>query len=99
MRSVKLPDADSQAMRRIADDWKVSHRLSLGMQNAAGAIVKASDMVFSKGDFVEVSVTADIKRYWDTKEKKVAVEVQYAPQEIIRLWSARDATVRPSRSP
>ena len=50
--------------------------------------------MFNKGDFVEVSVTAESVRYWDSNQKIVGAEVQYAPQEIVRLWSARDANVR-----
>ena len=77
----------------IQHDWKVVHRISLGMQLPDGNIGTASELVFNKGDFVEVSVIADIVRYWDSKQKKVAVEIQYAPQEVIRLWAARDANV------
>ena len=94
MKSVRLSYADRQAIRTIQHDWTVAHRLSLGMQLPDGKIGKASELVFNKGDFVEVSVTAEIVRYWDSKQKRVGAEVQYAPQEIVRLWSARDANVR-----
>lgn len=92
-QNVALPDSDRQAIRGIQQDWRVDHRLSLGMQKPNGDVRRASDFVFTKGDFVEVSVFVDILSFWDSKSKQRRVDIQYAPQEIIRLWSNREARV------
>ena len=62
------------------------------MQRPNGTVKRATELVFKKGDFVEVLVFADILAY--SKDNKPVVEIQYAPQEVVRLWSAIDANVR-----
>lgn len=90
---VALNEADRSAVEPIQHEWQVGHRLSLGMQRPNGQVRRASEFVFAKGDFVEVAVFADILSYWDPKSRQRRVDIQYAPQELIRLWSAREARV------
>lgn len=97
LTSVSLPAQDKAAMSAIEHDWRVGHRLSLGMQRDDGSICRAKEIVFAKGDFVEVSVYADIVVFVDTKTKTKRIDVQFAPQEMIKLWSAKDARVREHR--
>ena len=61
------------------------------MQRTDGTVKRANEFVFKKGDFVEVLVYADILAY--SKDSKPFVDIQYAPQEVVRLWSAADANV------
>ena len=61
------------------------------MQRPDGSVKRATELVFKKGDFVEVLVYADILAY--SKDSKPFVDIQYAPQEVVRLWSAADANV------
>lgn len=88
---VSLPEADEHATANIRHDWKVTHRLSLGMQRPDGTVKRATELIFRKGDFVEVLVFADIVVY--PKDGEHTVDIQYAPQEIIRLWTAAGAKV------
>ena len=80
-------------MRPIQHEWQVNHRLALGSQRVDGSVRRAKEFVFGRGDFVEVAAYADIVSYWDTKSRSRKADIQYAPHEIIRLWSAADARV------
>lgn len=91
VQGVPLSDADQASVHDIRHDWKVAHRLSLAMQRPDGSVKRATELVFKKGDFVEVLVYADILAY--SKDSKPFVDIQYAPQEVVRLWSAADANV------
>ncbi|EPS93515.1 hypothetical protein FOMPIDRAFT_1055924 [Fomitopsis schrenkii] len=52
------------------------------MQRPDGNVKRATELIFRKGDFVEVLVFADIVVY--PKDGVHAVDIQYAPQEIVR---------------
>ncbi|TFY60993.1 hypothetical protein EVJ58_g4792 [Rhodofomes roseus] len=92
---IPLSASDQDAVKAVQGQWRVSHHLSLGTQRRDGQIYGgAKDIIFAKGDFVEVAVFVDVVSYWDTKSRQRKVDIQYAPQEIIKLWSAKDAKVR-----
>ena len=47
--------------------------------------------MFRKSDFVEVLVFTDIVTY--ANSGKPVLDIQYAPTEVMRLWSATEAKV------
>ena len=87
--NVDLPLADREAVQVVKHDWRVAHRLSLWLQADGGNLKPAADFMFGRGDFVEVTVFADIVSYWDTKAGKARAEIQYAPEQVVRLRTAK----------
>ena len=66
--------------------------ISLFSSLSALAIVSPNDIVlFRKGDFVGVRVFADIVTY--AKSGEPVLVIQYAPTEVVRLWSTTEAKV------
>ena len=94
---VSLPDTDEAAIHDLRHDWKVDHHLSLAMQQADGSVRWATELVFRKGNFVEVLVFADIVAY--NKDNCHVVDIQHTPQEVVCLWSTMDAKVHLSYWP
>lgn len=92
--AVTLPDADEETVQKVKHDWKVTHRLSLGVQRNNGRVGRATEVIFKKGDFVEVLVYADVVTYINAEDGKLHADIQYAPQELIRLRPAAEARVR-----
>lgn len=62
-----------------------------GMQRKGGSVKRASE-ILNKGDFVEAAAFVDTV-VWGDEEEKTRVDIQHAPEEMIRLWSAREAKV------
>ncbi|KAI0708644.1 hypothetical protein C8Q76DRAFT_626958 [Earliella scabrosa] len=77
--------------RKIASKWRIDHVVRTGMRRANGQNVLIAHEAIQPGDFVEVSVALDI-RVMRTKTARTTV-IQFAPQEVVRLWSAADIQV------
>lgn len=65
-----------------------------GMQRKDGSVKRASE-ILNKCDFVEAAAFVDIVVGGD-EEEKTRVDIQHAPEEMIRLWSARGKGMYPS---
>ncbi|KAH9829288.1 uncharacterized protein C8Q71DRAFT_863351 [Rhodofomes roseus] len=83
-----LAEADKLSLRSVEGQWNVKHTLSLAMQTRDGQVRRVKDIVFAKGDFVEVAVYVDIVSFWDRKTRQRKIDIQFAPQEIVAKLAA-----------
>lgn len=54
--AANLPEAEEEAARRVQHQWRITHRLSFGMQHKAGLVKRASELIFNKGDLATCCV-------------------------------------------
>ena len=91
-----MPLADQEAVRVVKHDWRVAHRLSLWLQADGRNLKPAADFVFGRGDFVEVTVFADIVSFWDTKAGKARAEIPVCARESGSLENSETSKGTPT---
>ncbi|KAI9059285.1 hypothetical protein FKP32DRAFT_1614341 [Trametes sanguinea] len=76
---------------KMSHMWRVTHRITVGVQNDDGHIVRASPLVIRRGDFVDVAVTIQVYTMRAHRQRKT--EVQFCPVEVVRLKTAQELKV------
>ncbi|KAI9059621.1 hypothetical protein FKP32DRAFT_1579542 [Trametes sanguinea] len=74
--------------RKIAHQWRVDHIIPTGARRANGENMEIAPTALRRGDFVEVSVYADIHMF--RRNRRVVTAVSFAMKEVVRLWTAEE---------
>ncbi len=83
--------------RKIAHKWGVDHLIHAGARRSNGQNTPIAVEALCIGDFVEVSVSADIqagRRRGVGSAAGGTTAVQFAMHEVVRLWTAQEVQVR-----
>lgn len=76
---------------KFQKEWVIDHRVKMAIPSPAGGFVSTPPLAIRKGDFVDVAATFSIVA---RRGKYVnATEVTLCPVEVVRLWSAAEASV------
>ncbi|KAI0062087.1 hypothetical protein BV25DRAFT_1916378 [Artomyces pyxidatus] len=73
----------------FARQWRVTSKIALGRKVATGKVERCSPLVFSYGDFVDVTARVDIANV-TTENDVPTVKVFFAPVTVIQLCKADD---------
>ncbi|KAI9067794.1 hypothetical protein FKP32DRAFT_1672772 [Trametes sanguinea] len=82
--------------RKIAARWYIDHVVETGMRRPNGENHPISADALRVGDFVEVSITANIRVL--ASRKRHGCVIRFAMEEVVRLWTREQANalfVRP----
>lgn len=90
-RVVSIADDPENWYPAVANNWAVNERIEVGRRVPSGDIVNCTHLILSVGDFVDVTVVADI-----SYRRNTGVSVHLAPTRVIQLTTAADF---PSVSP
>ncbi|KAL6304475.1 hypothetical protein BKA93DRAFT_693789, partial [Sparassis latifolia] len=85
-------DSRVGAAQKMQRCWVVSHTIKTGLRLENGSVTHTSHIVFRPGDFVDVSMFADVIELHRRKERRL--EVQFAMEHVVRLMSVVDVKVR-----
>lgn len=88
---LKAGDDPHSRAKRIETLWRVDHRINTGSRRADNTNARSSHLVLRCGDFVDVAVAINIVTY--RKKGKLCTEILFAPQDVLRLWTADQAKV------
>ncbi|KAH9852994.1 hypothetical protein C2E23DRAFT_859609 [Lenzites betulinus] len=83
-------DPGGKAMK-LAKVWRVDHVIQTGARQENGQTMAIVPTALRRGDFVEVSVFAEIQ--YGRRQRRTGSVVRFAMKEVVRLWSAEDAAV------
>ncbi|OSD03119.1 hypothetical protein PYCCODRAFT_1424988 [Trametes coccinea BRFM310] len=78
--------------RKISNRWKVDHIIQTGARRANGKNMDIAHTALRRGDFVEVSVFADIHVL--RRKTRPLTLVNFAMKEVVKLWSAEECKMR-----
>ncbi|KAH9848186.1 hypothetical protein C2E23DRAFT_740110, partial [Lenzites betulinus] len=79
------------AARRISRRWRIDHAVETFVRRPNGSKMRVSPEALRTGDFVEATVTANIRILRSRKHRKTVVEFEM--HEVVRLWSAGEVNV------
>ncbi|KAL1941338.1 hypothetical protein VTO73DRAFT_7155 [Trametes versicolor] len=85
-----------KAARKIATRWRIDHVIDTSVRRPNGANMRVAADVLKTGDFVEVSVAANIRLMCSRKRRETVVE--FCMYDVVRLWTAKEAKVRYART-
>ncbi|KAH9847123.1 hypothetical protein C2E23DRAFT_863605 [Lenzites betulinus] len=77
--------------RKLGVDWRVDHVIQTGARRANGQNMGVAPTSLRRGDFVEVSVFAEIQ--FGRRHRRTGSVIKFAMKEVVRLWTAEDAEV------
>lgn len=78
-------DPDGKA-KSVENQWRVVHRISVGKVRGDGRVVKCHHLEIMPGDFVDVTVVADIET---VGTKNATSKVHFEIQRVVRLQPAK----------
>ena len=77
--------------KKIEKQWVVTEKVQVGIQDDDGRLTRCSPLAIQPGDFVDVTVVADISSYAGNESHKLFVD--FRPQRIIRLCARKPSAV------
>ncbi|KAI0340971.1 hypothetical protein BDW22DRAFT_1333513 [Trametopsis cervina] len=88
-----MDDQDGR-LARVEHMWRVVHQIRCGVQDNNGVLRPARYLAIRRGDFVDVAATIKIVVSHKSGRKDISIQLQ--PQQVFRLCSAAEMTVRTS---
>ncbi|KAI0349542.1 hypothetical protein OH77DRAFT_1525556 [Trametes cingulata] len=88
--AVRMGDATDPGgyARKIASRWRVDHNVRIGVRRADGRNMDIAPSALQRGDFVEVTVFADV--HLVRRNKRTGPVIRFAMNDVIRLWRGKD---------
>ena len=79
-------------LRKVNKRWLVTDKVQVGRRTNEGRLVRCSPLMIQKGDFVDISVVADIATFCSSGEQ--GGKVHFSLEQVIQLAEARRTEVR-----
>ena len=79
-------------LKKVNKRWLVTDKVQVGRRTTDGRLVRCSPLMIQKGDFVDISVVADIATFCASGEQ--GGKVHFSLEQVIQLAEARRTEVR-----
>ncbi|KAI9064621.1 hypothetical protein FKP32DRAFT_1611080 [Trametes sanguinea] len=76
---------------KIDSMWRVTHRITAGVQGSGGVLHRSTPLVIRRGDFVDVAICVQVHSMRAHRQRKT--EVVFCPIEVVRLYTAKEVKV------
>ena len=89
--SIPASDPAYDDLKKIEKRWVIANKLQVGRRKDDGKLVSCSPLMVQKGDFVDVSVVADIASYGG--ENSANTRVHFRLEQVLQVTAARPVRV------